>query len=402
MDTKRWILLSMMLVLVVGCSQEPVQVEPSATPLPDGSITPSPTTVHTGVTILADGVVQAVQPTLPLAFETGGKLLAVYVRAGDQVHGGDVLAQLEEAEPLGSYQAAVTSAELSVLRALQSLDDLYANAEIARTNALNDIAIYAQAVRDAQYQLENYNLPTYLQGLDIIEALDRMKSQLDAASESFEPYRYYDADNETRHERLVALNEAQSQYDAAVKRLKFDYELQVAQANLAKARKDYDEYTAGPSPDDLTLAEAELANAQAQFALAQNDLEKAIEAQDDVFLVAPWPGTVLSVEAAPGALVSSGSPIISLLDTTQLEFHTTNLSERDLAQIYPGQTAVVTLKAYPNDPIEAEVVRIGWGAGEAVGDAATFPVMLVLSETDLVIRPGMTGRVEILSGEPHK
>ncbi|MCJ7658021.1 MAG: HlyD family efflux transporter periplasmic adaptor subunit [Anaerolineales bacterium] len=114
---------------------------------------------------------------------------------------------------------------------------------------------------------------------------------------------------------------------------------------------------------------------------------------------APWTGTVLSIDAAPGALVGSSSPVITLLDTAQLEFHTTNLSERDLAQIYPGQTAEVTLKTYPDDPIEAAVVRIGWQAGEIVCDAVTFPVLLSLSETNLDIRPGMTGRAEIRSEE---
>jgi HlyD family secretion protein len=399
MNIKHWILLAVMLVLITGCGRAPEMDERRETPAPDETSAPTPTAAREGVTILADGVVQTGQPALPLAFEIGGKLLRVQVRAGDQVQAGDVIAQLEEAEPVDSYQAAVASAELSVLKAQQALDDLYTNAEIARTNALNDIATYAQAVRDAQYQLENYILPTHLQGLDIIEALDLMKTQLDAASQAFEPYRYLSPDNTTRHERLVTLNEAQSQYDAAVKRLRYEYELQVAQANLDKARREYDEYTAGPSSDDLALAEAERANAQADLALAKKDLEKAIEAQDDVFLVAPWTGTVLSVEAAPGALVSSGSPIVTLLDTTQMEFHTTNLSERDLALIQPGQKAIVTLKAYPDDPLEAAVMRIGWQVGESVGDAATFPVMLSLSQTKLDIRPGMTGRVEILFEE---
>jgi hypothetical protein len=97
--------------------------------------------------------------------------------------------------------------------------------------------------------------------------------------------------------------------------------------------------------------------------------------------------------------VGSGSPIVILHDTTQLESHTLNLSERDLAQIYPAQVAVVTLKTYPNDPIETTVLRIGVQAGAPVGDAATFPVILDLSYTDLDIRPGMTGRAEIGSKE---
>ena len=86
---------------------------------------------------------------------------------------------------------------------------------------------------------------------------------------------------------------------------------------------------------------------------------------------------------------------MSMLDPTQLVFQTTNLSERDLGQIFPGQTASVTLKTYPNELIDATVLSIGWQAGSPVGDAVTFPIMLGLSETDLDIRPGMTGRVEI-------
>lgn len=78
-----------------------------------------------------------------------------------------------------------------------------------------------------------------------------------------------------------------------------------------------------------------------------------------------------------------------------MQFHTINLSERDLAQIKPGETAVVTLKAYPNDPLDATVQRISLQAGAAVGDAATFPVILVLDTIELDILPGMTGRAEI-------
>jgi putative ABC transport system ATP-binding protein len=34
-----------------------------------------------------------------------------------------------------------------------------------------------------------------------------------------------------------------------------------------------------------------------------------------------------------------------------------------------AQTAVVTLKAYPDDPIPAKVARVGFQAGAAIGDA---------------------------------
>lgn len=57
------------------------------------------------------------------------------------------------------------------------------------------------------------------------------------------------------------------------------------------------------------------------------------------------------------------------------------------------------LKAYPDGTIEATVAQVIVQAGPAVGDAATFPFFLALGETDLDIRPGITGRAEIRSEE---
>jgi multidrug resistance efflux pump len=108
---------------------------------------------------------------------------------------------------------------------------------------------------------------------------------------------------------------------------------------------------------------------------------------------------VLSVDVSVGTTIGAGSPIVTLLNTAELEFHTTNLSERDLAQVVPGQTAIITLKTYPNDLIEGTVLRIGLQAEGTVGDSAVFPVMIGLEATDLEVRPGMTGRVEIVREE---
>ncbi|MEW5872447.1 MAG: HlyD family efflux transporter periplasmic adaptor subunit [Chloroflexota bacterium] len=386
----------LVLIFIAACSPRPPEIQPGVTLTPAAAAAPTPTPEQAGLTILADGLIQAAQPELPLAFQVGGHLLSIDVQAGDQVRKGDILARLEEAEGLDSYQSAVASAELAVLRAQQALANLDANAGAARATALSEIASYAKALRDAQYQLENYNMPLYLQGLDATEAFKQMKAGLDAALAAFDPYRYYPADNPTRRSLLQALNDAQAQYDAAVRRLNLEYDVQVAQARLDKALADYARYAAGPAPDELALAQAELANAQAQLASAQNDLEKATAG---IHLIAPSDGTVLRIAVAPGARVAAGSPILVLLDAAQLQFHTTNLSERDLAVITPGQTALVTLKAYPDQPLPATVLRIGWEAGASIGDAATFPILLLLAPTPLDLRPGMTGRVEIRSEE---
>ncbi|OQY46935.1 MAG: hypothetical protein B6242_06245 [Anaerolineaceae bacterium 4572_78] len=171
------------------------------------------------------------------------------------------------------------------------------------------------------------------------------------------------------------------------------------QAEIAAAKLSLDQTLREPKEEEIEATTLRVN--QSQISLSQNQLSLAQTKSRlaDAQLIAPWTGTVLSIESSPGALVGSGSPIVTLLDMTKFEFHTTNFSERDLAQIFQGQIAVVTLKAYPKEPIEATVERIGLRAGAAVSDAVTFPVMLVLSQTDMDIRLGMTGRVEIRSEE---
>ncbi|MFN2152408.1 MAG: HlyD family secretion protein, partial [Anaerolineales bacterium] len=325
----------------------------------------------------------------------------------------------------------------AIAAAQQELDALAVDIPIQQSEALQAIADAEEAVRSAEYHLNSLSADASEASVtaaqsDVTLAARRLKK----AEEAYEPYRNKPDTNLNKAYFGGAWADAKSIYDAAVRRLNAltggasdlvqaqrEAELAVAQAQLAQAQATYealadgippadlavaeaklsaaqaayDALEDGIDPDELAFAEAKLANAEIQLTAAQQNLEEAVEMQDAIYLKAPWTGTVISVDIAPGAMVGSGTPILTLLDTTQLEFHTTNLSERDLARILLGQQAVVTLKAYPNTPIDAAVIRVGWQTGEPVGDVATFPVILSLQAEDLEIRTGMTGQVEILS-----
>lgn len=421
MNKKIWILGVTVLLLLAGCGQEPSPiVEVDDTPVVEEteSELPTPTAVPRGVTILADGVMQAVQPALPLSFETGGKLLAVNVQAGDVVQAGDLIATLNDAalqEAIENATLQVDQAENSLAQAQAELDTLltWEPDELAIAQAQANLTAAETALTNAQTQDAVAGNSATQARISVEQAERAVEDAQNAVDTAYDPGREWELNDPWRADFL------KNEREAADRNLEFANEqLEVAQANYAlaiagvnndtavsaeasvvTAQQALDQAQRGPEEAEINAAElrveqAEIALAQSQLALAQAEAALA-----DTELIAPWTGTVLSVDTAPGALVGSGSPIVTLLDMTQLEFHTTNLSERDLAQIEPGLTAVVTLKAYPNDPIEATVVRIGLQAGDAVGDAATFPVMLVLDETDLDIRPGMTGRAEISRGE---
>jgi hypothetical protein len=132
----------------------------------------------------------------------------------------------------------VILAQADLADAKTELVDLYTNAENSQTSAMNDIATYAQAVRDAQYQLDNYTVPLYMAELETMEALDLMKEELDAAQAAFETYKHLSTSNLTRQRLEDDVDEAQNNYNSAVKRLNYEYELAVALDNLDKAQSD--------------------------------------------------------------------------------------------------------------------------------------------------------------------
>ena len=369
---------------------------------------------QSGVTILADGSVVAVQPVLPLSFTTSGRLLTLAVQAGDVVSEGDLIATLDDA----ALVDAVTNAELQVAQSEINL----AQAQI-ELNRLQDwepdetaVALAEANLAAAQAALENAQQSDAVAGnsvtsanVSVAQAERQLADAQKAYDTAFDPGREWELGDPFRKQFL------ENERDAATRNLQF------AQENLRVARANYSLAAAGINNDSALNAQASLVSAQqaleqaqkpptaeqieaAQLSVAQAELslqqgqlslEQAQEAVQNAQLVAPTAGTVLSIEVATGSMVGAGSPIMTLLDTTRLEFHTTNLSERDLARVAPGQTVQVTLKAYPNDVIEGSVARIGSQATGMVGDAAVFPVIISISSAELDIRPGMTGRVEI-------
>ena len=410
------------LILVMGmlaaCGGRPG--ETAATAVPDEPTSESDTAPtatrpsQSGVTILADGSVVAVKPVLAVSFTASGRLLALAVQPGDTVAAGDLIATLDDEALLD----AVTNAEFQVAQSQLNLTQAQAELDRLLEWEPDETAVaLAQAnLTAAQAQLENAQASDAASGNSVTQAnvsvaqAERQLADAQAAyNTAYDPGREWELGDPFRKQFL------ENERDAATRNLQF------AEENLRVARANYSLAAAGINNDSALNAQASVISAQqalenaqkpptteqieaAQLSVEQSELslqqsqlslEQAQEAVADAQLLAPTAGTVLSVEVAEGAMVGAGSPIITLLDTTQLEFHTNNLSERDLARVAPGQTVQVTLKAYPNDVIEGTVVRIGTQATGTVGDAAVFPVIISISSNELDIRPGMTGRAEI-------
>lgn len=76
-------------------------------------------------------------------------------------------------------EVARANAQAELLVAQKSLDDLYENATVARTEKERARAAADRAVRDAQYLLDNFTVPTSQEKLTAVEAITVTRQLLD-------------------------------------------------------------------------------------------------------------------------------------------------------------------------------------------------------------------------------
>lgn len=329
-------------------------------------------------TVGATGIVRA-QQTAILTWGTTGKISVVHVKPGDRVKAGTILAELEET----SLPQNIILARADLVNNQKALEDLKRNAETAKIEAMKLIATYAQQVKNAQYQLDNFVIPPAQANLSAIEAVDLMQQRLDEARAAFEPYKFAPLNDPKRQELKQKLDQAQSDYNAAVKRLEYEYQLEIATASLQKARLDYERWKNGPDPNDIAIIETRIAAAQATLKLA--------------YIEAPFEGTITSSDVHVGDLVSPGFTAFRLDDLSTLLVDV-QVSEIDVNRIQIGQKATLTFDAILNREYSGEVVEVD-RVGTSFQGVVDFVVTVKLLDADELVKPGMTAAVNIVVAE---
>jgi multidrug resistance efflux pump len=174
--------------------------------------------------------------------------------------------------------------------------------------------------------------------------------------------------------------------NAAVRSAQANAELQrVAHKTLNSAGRFV--YLSGP-PELRQVADAQLQQARAALEVAQASLVQGT-------LRAPYNGTVVAVNVAPGELVQANQVVVTFADLNHLQIETTDLSEREIANVQIGQKAIVRLKAFTQD-LSGRVTAIA-PKGEKSGGDVVYKVTIKLDSTPAGLLWGMSGDVEIQS-----
>ena len=374
----------LILVSLIGCAG------PKPTPTP----TPAPATAEPVLVVEtvvdADGVLVSLQPTLGLSFQVTGRVTEVLVRPGELVKAGQALARLDTLTLQNSVRDATAQLEQArfdldrARRSAESGTDLSAawkGVEAARLGLINAQGAYSSTllrsdvtgdVREAKFWADYW-------GGELDGAYLRLNER-PSSEKRREDYEVLGARAADAHNQMLQIEQDAKNAVSAAQR-----SLTLAQQSYLSALSSYNTLKSG---DPVKQAELQVLLRETALTRAQMDLANAE-------LKAPWDAMIASVDIAPGAQVG-GAPAVMLVDIGHLQFVTNNLSERDLGRVALGQAANITLKAFPDDKLAGKVAAIAPLAGATVGDAATFAVRIDLDPTQLTLRPGMTGEVEIV------
>lgn len=164
----------------------------------------------------------------------------------------------------------------------------------------------------------------------------------------------------------------------------------LAEYNLAKTRDSLALIEAGPKPKDVQVAQAKVDSAQAALESAKAALEAST-------MRAPFAGTIVSVGAAVGDLVSSGVIIVTLADLTDLRVRAI-VDETDISQMQIGQEVNITFDAFPGSRLRGKVLEVPL-QGKLTQNILTYDVPVSLEgAVDVSVKPGMTANLSIVAG----
>ena len=149
---------------------------------------------------------------------------------------------------------------------------------------------------------------------------------------------------------------------------------------------------------EMEAATLAFANADAAVIKARTNLSIAKVRLEDATVRAPTNGTIIERPVSVGTVITSattsasgGTTILKMADLTKVRMRAF-VNETDIGNVKPGQTATVTVDAFPNRKFVGIVEKV---EPEAVVQSSVtmFPVLVSLNNSDGALMPGMNGQV---------
>lgn len=378
-----------------------------------------------------------------LAFTESGKIAHVYVKIGDKVNAGQLLASLDTSELAANLREAKASED-------RYLADL---AEVTRGKRVEEISVYESKLSNTESshigagkQLTASIGDAYLRANDAVnryikQIFDNPASNNPIAGESYNTDSDFD-DEQKRLERLIntwrkevgtmtsdkalanlrEINNFLNFLNREINNLSVggssltkseidDYKslsysagetVNIAISNLVTAievyndaktnvdiaKSELDLAKAGATPEELARARADLNEARAKV----SSIETAIWNRS---IFSPINGTVTYQEAKLGEVAAANDHLISVLSVGDWEIEA-NVPEVSVGRISVGDSVEINLDALPDEKFSGIVTYVE-PAETVIDGVVYFRITVKFNEIDERLRSGLTANLRINS-----
>ena len=298
---KKWGIIALTLIIITALAYYFLKPTPQA----PNHITAIAEIGDIEQTVIATGKVKAIN-TVNVGAQVSGEIQTLYVKVGDVVEKGDLIAQIDQVNQRTSLQNATSSLSQSRFEqssALAELNSRHAALESAKADLQSQQALAKQA-------------RTNLQRLKPLIGIDAISQQ--------------------EHDNAVA-------------------QADTADAAVAKAKANISQMQAA-----IAQAQANIANQKESVNKANSNLSQAQENLGKTTIRAPISGTVVSVVTEQGSTVNamqSAPTIVKLADLSQIRINA-QISEADVVNVSAGMPVYFNLIGAPDKRYDATLKGI--------------------------------------------
>jgi multidrug resistance efflux pump len=321
---------------------------------------------------------------IQIAPRVSGPIVQLPIKDNQPVSAGDLLFQIDPR----TFQAAFDQASAQLDQTSDSVAALTKQVEVASAAVEVSRANIQQAI-------------SYVAQLDA--TIDKNKAEFER-QQNLLP---------RKATSQKALERADANYQVAIQ------EKRSAEAKVVQAR-------AALLESEASLAEVKaqlgaLGESNSQFRVAEAAKRQAQLNLDFTEVSAPVDGYVTNLNLRMGTQTVANQPALALVDSSSY-WVDAYFKENSIADMMPGDRAVVTLMTYPDTPLEGRVDSIGWGIAQQDGStgfellpnvnptfewirlAQRVPVRIRLDNVPdgIALRVGTTSSVLVMKGTAGK
>ncbi|KJH69477.1 lipoprotein [Aliterella atlantica CENA595] len=343
--------------------------------------------------------------------KVGGRIEFVAVREGDEVHQGQIIVKLDDAEIQAQLKGAI--ARLNATQIQQEEAKLQVN--FLQSQILESEISLQQAQGDAKgriFQAESSVASTQAQLNQAIAQLQQAKSELKLAQMNRDRYAQLVAEGAIAKQQF---DQAKTNFETALANLKshqaaivtFGKLVNSAEGQLTQAQST----GLNPSIRNAQLARLriQLAQTRLKLAAAKADVANTVAAQQetkakiaDLNVTSPIQGVVISRNIEPGVVVTTGKTLLTVINPNTVYLRAF-IPQGDIGKVRVGQPSEVFLDSAPKQPLRAKIAAIDTQASFTPENIyfqqdrvkQVFGVKITIDRPDGLAKPGMPADVEI-------